>query len=132
MGTTAQAASPVGAGTLSSIAATRSAPGQVARAGQSRSWHSVSGGEFHSCATRTDHTLWCWGAAAYGELGTGRTEGVYPPVQVGFATDWRSVAAGYGHTCGVRIDGTLWCWGYNNRGQLGDRHTPVKVGFATT
>jgi alpha-tubulin suppressor-like RCC1 family protein len=31
----------------------------------------LSGGFFHTCALRTDKSVWCWGANAYGQLGRG-------------------------------------------------------------
>jgi alpha-tubulin suppressor-like RCC1 family protein len=34
-------------------------------------WTHVSAGQLHTCATKADHSLWCWGANAYGQLGDG-------------------------------------------------------------
>jgi alpha-tubulin suppressor-like RCC1 family protein len=84
-------------------------------------WASVSSGGFHTCATRTDATLWCWGANTVGELGIGSTSDQDRPQQVTTpaATGWATAAAGDSHTCATRSDGTLWCWGYNGTGQLG-------------
>jgi len=87
-------------------------------------WSAVSVGTDHTCATRADGTLWCWGGNAYGQLGlgVGDTTDRGDPTQVGGAT-WSAVAAGGGHTCATRTDGTLWCWGLNDNGQLGINST---------
>jgi alpha-tubulin suppressor-like RCC1 family protein len=95
-------------------------------------WH-VSVGLQHSCATRFDFTLWCWGRNDFGQLGDGTNIDRSAPVQVGVGTNWVSVDAGNLHTCAQRIDGTLWCWGYNDAGELGDgtstsRSSPTQVG----
>lgn len=36
-------------------------------------WVSVTAGAVHTCAIRTDRTLWCWGGDDYGDLGLGGT-----------------------------------------------------------
>jgi alpha-tubulin suppressor-like RCC1 family protein len=94
-------------------------------------------GDDHTCAIRTDHTLWCWGDNGYGQLGTGGTSGTSTntPARVGTDTNWATVSAGGEFTCATRTDRTLWCWGYNYFGQLGtgstgDASTPVQVGTA--
>lgn len=97
---------------------------------------SIATGNWHTCAVRTDGTLWCWGSNYAGQLGDGTTTDRNSPVQIGDATTWARIDAGNSHTCAIRTDGTLWCWGNNFRGQLGDgtttnRKTPVQVGTAT-
>ena len=84
-------------------------------------WASVTAGEFHTCATRTSGTLWCWGWNGHGELGIGSNIGQDRPRQVITPAPggWASVTAGYLDTCSTRTSGTLWCWGYNVAGQLG-------------
>jgi alpha-tubulin suppressor-like RCC1 family protein len=94
---------------------------------------------YHTCAVRTDGTLWCWGRNSDGELGIGPGASKNTPAQVGKATDWSLVSSGgYStyHSCAVKTTGTLWCWGGNTSGQLGDgtrisRDTPTQVGSAT-
>jgi alpha-tubulin suppressor-like RCC1 family protein len=102
----------------------------------STGWASVTGGNEHTCATRTDGTLWCWGADSNGQLGNGSfsTTDFDVPQQVTWpsGTGWASVAAGWYHTCAPRADGTLWCWGANFNGQLGtgnevDQDLPQQV-----
>jgi alpha-tubulin suppressor-like RCC1 family protein len=101
--------------------------------GSRTDWTSLVAGALHTCATRVDHTLWCWGYNGEGGLGLGDTDDRHFPVQVGVDTDWASLALGGFHTCATRTDGTLWCWGWNRYGQLGvrdtvNRLTPTQVG----
>jgi alpha-tubulin suppressor-like RCC1 family protein len=96
-------------------------PQQITR--KSAGWTSVTAGEDHGCATRTDGGLWCWGNNFSGQLGNGSTNTLQnlPPQQVTSpaADGWARVAAGDEFTCAVRSDSTLWCWGYNGGGELG-------------
>ncbi|BFU46180.1 Ig-like domain-containing protein [Krasilnikovia sp. MM14-A1004] len=108
-----------------------------ARVGTATTWATVSVGAGHTCATRTDETLWCWGANGSAQLGDGTATNRAEPWQVGNALRWAAVSAGDSYTCGITTDGALWCWGANPSGQLGDgtttdRSTPVRVGVATT
>lgn len=80
----------------------------------------VSVGSDHTCARKTDGTLWCWGKNTDGQLGIGNTTASTVPVQVtGLAGNVTSVSVGNGHTCARKTDGTLWCWGSNFDGELG-------------
>ncbi len=79
---------------------------------------SVAVGPDHSCALRTDRTVWCWGANKYGQLGNGTTIGSVVPVQAAI-TNVVSVDVGAFHTCAVRTTQSVWCWGRNNFHQLG-------------
>lgn len=93
------------------------------------------GGTGHTCAIKTDGTLWCWGYNHGGQLGDGTTDGpkVLPVHAAGLGSNVARVAAGYGHTCAIKTDGALWCWGANHAGQAGDGTTdglklsPVQV-----
>jgi len=84
-------------------------------------WAATSAGGAHTCATRTDGTLWCWGKNGNGQLGIGSVTSEFLPQQVSTpaATGWAAVSAGGFHACATRTDGTLWCWGANYDGQLG-------------
>ena len=44
-------------------------PGQI---GSETNWQNVSVGTHHTCAVKTDHTLWCWGSNDDGQLGVGQ------------------------------------------------------------
>jgi alpha-tubulin suppressor-like RCC1 family protein len=95
-------------------------------------WKSVSGGQYHTTAIKTDGTLWVWGYNAYGQLGINATTNRTTPVTTILGgTDWKSVAGGGYFTAAIKTDGTLWTWGRNSYGQLGiggdvlNRTTPV-------
>ena len=99
-------------------------------------WASITAGSYHTCATRTDGTLWCWGNNDSGQLGIGSESetGQDLPQQVTTPAPggWTSVTAGGFHTCATRTGGTLWCWGWGASGQLGigngnDQDLPQQV-----
>jgi len=85
-------------------------------------WSSVSAGEYHTTAIRSDGTLWSWGYNGYGQLG----DGTYgnnrntPRQESTYAHDWSSVDAGWIHTAAIKTNGTLWSWGYGGQGQMGN------------
>ena len=95
-------------------------------------WKSVSLGERHTAATKTDGTLWTWGKNDNGQLGTNDTTQRNAPVTT-FAggNDWKQVNCGYSsHTAAIKTDGSLWIWGAGGDGRLGtndttQRNTPV-------
>jgi len=91
--------------------------------GTGEAWLSVSAGNYHTCATQTDESLWCWGYNQYGQLGDGSSMSKRAPVQVGTQDDWTTISAGGIETCGIRNAQTLWCWGLNTYGSLGDGTT---------
>jgi alpha-tubulin suppressor-like RCC1 family protein len=101
-------------------------------------WTSPSTGDYHTCAVKTDGTLWCWGANGNGRLGDNTTTARHLPTQeFTAATDWALVSAGSSHTCAVKTDNTLWCWGFNGSRSLGDntttdRHLPTQEVTAAT
>jgi alpha-tubulin suppressor-like RCC1 family protein len=94
---------------------------------------SVALGGAHTCAVKTDGSLWCWGSNYYGQLGDGTGGwGAYSNTPVPITSGVSSVALGGAHTCAVKTDGSLWCWGDNEYGQLGDgtnidSDTPVRI-----
>ncbi|MBI2234593.1 MAG: chromosome condensation regulator RCC1, partial [Micavibrio aeruginosavorus] len=84
-------------------------------------WASVADGNLndHTCALKTNGTLYCWGSDASGQLGNGATTGnQVSPVSIGPV--WASVATGSSNTCAIATGGgALYCWGANSNGQLG-------------
>lgn len=90
-------------------------------------------GGFHTCAVKTDGTLWCWGQNDSGQLGDGTNIESAVPKQVGsLGSSVAAVVASGAHTCALKNDGTVWCWGANDQGQLGDgtadsHNVPVQV-----
>src|SRR5262245_27668782 len=82
-------------------------------------------GHHFSCLVKHDHTVWCAGENASGELGIGmvtvvRTERLQVIDANGPITDATAVTAGREHACALRAGGSVWCWGLNNQGQLGN------------
>ncbi len=102
-------------------------------------WKSVSAGRYHTCAIRTDDSLWCWGDGSNGRTGLGDEEERLEPEQVGAGSDlasgWDSVKALSTHSCALRDGGQLWCWGRGSALGLGedteDQMTPQQVGAGT-
>jgi alpha-tubulin suppressor-like RCC1 family protein len=78
-------------------------------------WSAVAAGAAHTCAIRTDGTLWCWGSNSRGQLGDGTLATRNRPVRVE-GEGWLSVTCGTDHTCGTRADNSTWCWGNNTDG----------------
>src|SRR5262245_37765699 len=89
----------------------------------------VIAGSMHTCALRSDGTVWCWGDNAKVGLGDGTTTNRSTPVQVteGNAqtpfTSAADIAAGDGTSCASKTNGSAWCWGGNADGQVGDGTT---------
>ena len=99
-------------------------------------WSSVSCGDSHTIAIKTNGTLCAWGSNYYDQLGFGDATDRYTPTQVGTDTNWSSVSCGAEYTVAIKTDGTLWAWGRNNYGQLGlgtttQMNTPTQVGTDT-
>ncbi len=87
---------------------------------------------WHTCAVRTDTTVWCWGRNSAGQLGDGSTTDRPTPVQVVGLADVAQVSAGYYTSCALQHDGSTWCWGAGGSGRLGHGSTqgsltPVQV-----
>ncbi|PKN26695.1 MAG: hypothetical protein CVU65_04900 [Deltaproteobacteria bacterium HGW-Deltaproteobacteria-22] len=92
-------------------------------------WAQVSAGGNHTCARRSDDTVWCWGDNTYGQLGDATLFPRLTPVQVkgvggaGFLGGIVSLHAGGSHTCALASSGAALCWGYNGNGRLGTGNT---------
>lgn len=110
----------LGNGTTSDTAVVE--PVQVSALGTSVA--EVSTGNYHTCARKTDGSLWCWGLNSWAQLGDGTTVDRSTPVQISaLGTSVVEVAVGTAHTCARKSDGSVWCWGDNRYGQLGDGTT---------
>lgn len=110
----------------------QSSPQQV---GTELGWTSVDLGHLHSCATRIDGRLWCWGGNAAGQLDVVDRSSQNRPVEITTANSWYSVALGNVHTCALFADGRYACWGDNLSGQLGKGRTvsrPLPVSVSPT
>lgn len=90
----------------------------------------IAAGHEHTCARRTDGTVWCWGNGFLGSLGDGqsgtghlRTTATRVRRGSGHLTRVTGIASNGYHTCARRTDGTAWCWGYAANGQIGDGTT---------
>jgi hypothetical protein len=91
---------------------------------------SVSAGNRHTLAIKTDGSLWAWGDNGWGQLGDSILTNQSSPVKVMESVE--SVSAGNSHTLAIKTDGSLWAWGsnkwgYNAEGQLGDGTTTNSV-----
>ena len=64
----------------------------------------VAAGGTHSCLTRSDGTVLCWGGNGAGQAD--------PPDGT-----FTALTAGYSHTCGLRPGGAVECWGGSSAGQ---------------
>ncbi|MEE2903997.1 MAG: hypothetical protein VYC39_16850 [Myxococcota bacterium] len=83
---------------------------------EERNWTSVSVSMTHTCATKSDGTLWCWGlnklnSDTYSRLALNSVIEHYSEPQLLNGQGWLKVAAGKDHSCAARSDNTLWCWG---------------------
>jgi alpha-tubulin suppressor-like RCC1 family protein len=78
------------------------------------SFRGVGLGDGHSCAVRSDGTLWCSGRNSQRQLGPASdSEQERTLLQIGTGNDWQQVLAGMQQSCGLRSDRSLWCWGTN-------------------
>jgi len=99
-------------------------------------YKTISAGQNHTIALKTDGSLWAWGDNNYGQLGDGTNTSSSTPIQIGVETGWLAISAGVDYTIGLKTDGSLWAWGQNGYGRLGDgtntsRNTPVQIGIET-
>lgn len=101
--------------------------------GTDSDWIEVSAGSTHSCAVKSNGTLWTWGYNDYGQLGDGTWIQKNIPTQIGNDTDWKKVETSSRTTIAIKIDNTIWGWGRNDVGQLGNGNylsinSPVQIG----
>ena len=79
----------------------------------------VVAGYGHSCARKSNGTVWCWGDNFSSQLGFVNLSGVPGPVPIVGVQGATSLGAGDSHTCAVVEGGAVWCWGSNQNQQLG-------------
>lgn len=111
----------------------------------SSDWQSVSVGQEHSCAIKTNGDAYCWGSNQYGQLalshgdttcGTGKSafRCSLVPQLVQPGTKFLSISAGTKHSCAITNLRQAYCWGSNENGQVSDVATtgPTLVRIAGT
>jgi alpha-tubulin suppressor-like RCC1 family protein len=86
----------------------------------------VATGGNDSCALVYPGKVYCWGANALGQLGSGAGTDSPIPLFVtlaggssGSGSQTKQIAVGDGHACALTLDSRVWCWGDNSQGQLG-------------
>lgn len=110
--------------------------------GSDTTWLQVNSSYTFSIGSKTNGTIYGWGAGQYGVTGTGDEVTKSSPVQIGALTTWTAnIANGFYHTLALRSDGTLWAWGWSNFGQIGNNFrgavgndgisSPVQIGADT-
>jgi alpha-tubulin suppressor-like RCC1 family protein len=96
--------------------------------------YTLSAGDSHTSAIKTDGTLWVWGSGSNGALGTLSTTRKFTPVTT-FAggTNWKQVSLSiFVSGSAIKTDGTLWLWGSGTNGQIGNAQTTNKLTPVTT
>lgn len=88
----------------------------------------------HSCSRHEDGTVWCWGAGAVGQLGTGDDRNLARPAPVVGIDDAVGLAVGDDFGCARRRDDSVACWGRGDAGQLGEYrgHLADELVFGST
>lgn len=103
--------------------------------GSRRTALQVATGRAHTCVLLDDHSVKCWGANNFGQLGQdspaaaiGNAGGPsslesLQPVNLGSGRTAVSIGAGGDTSCAVLDNATLKCWGSNSNYQLGNNTT---------
>lgn len=97
-------------------------------------WKTVSAGEEHTAAIRSDGSLWTWGSNEWGQLGNGNYLDSGLPQRIGTDTNWKAISCGRNHVIALKTNGTIWAWGANDYKQLGTGvvansvNHPVQIG----
>ena len=85
----------------------------------------------HFLATKTDGTLWAWGANNDGQLGQNAKTNLSSPTQIPgttWSTNLKDLTVNYDTVGAIKTDGTLWMWGDNYYGAT----TSPSSGASTT
>jgi alpha-tubulin suppressor-like RCC1 family protein len=83
----------------------------------------IAAGPFHTCAVRTDGTVWCWGQNDKGQVGGGPTKCALVPMQVKGVTGAKAISVGQAFSCALLGTGEVQCWGDDAAGELGNGTT---------
>ena len=91
----------------------------------------VAAGEDHTCATRKNGQIVCWGRGDYGELGDGLKKSSVPPILVGNNIPFGVHISAGGFTTCAEVGGSfkVQCWGQNNFAQLGNGNANLGDGL---
>jgi alpha-tubulin suppressor-like RCC1 family protein len=84
----------------------------------------LTAGFDYTCGLTPAGAGFCWGANAYGQLGTGNFVSVDEPAPVLGGMTLIAIDGGDFHTCALDSQYNAWCWGKNMYGELGDG-TPI-------
>jgi len=111
-----------------------SSPVQV---GSDATWSTITTMGYGCITTKTDGTLWTWGANSFGMLGINNTTAYSSPKQVPGTTWTGDITGGSQFGAAIKTDGSLWMWGVNEYGMLGQNSktnysSPRQVGSETT
>ncbi|MEJ5165550.1 MAG: hypothetical protein WHV67_00805 [Thermoanaerobaculia bacterium] len=84
------------------------------------------------CNNSLSGTVTGFGFNQFGQLGNGKNDNTYIPVNTLNISNILKVSAGGEHSLALKNDGTVWAWGHNDSGQLGDgsfndSNVPVQV-----
>ena len=92
----------------------------------------ITAGFEHTCARKSDGSVYCWGVNSSGQIGVTSTANCIQapnynsPIpcvdkpQLVIATGMSQVAAGDMHTCALTTSGGVQCWGDGSYGEVGD------------
>lgn len=105
--------------------------------GTASDWKEISSGSYFNLATKTNGTLWTWGANENGQIGDGSFLDILTPILLGTLTNWKNISAGGYFSSATNNLDDLKLWGSNFRGQLGNNTTtnsnvPVLISCPTT
>ena len=81
----------------------------------------VAAGYYHALALCADGTLWSWGNADAGALGTGAgvTGNVYNPQKIAGLPGIKAIASDGYFNLALDVEGNIWAWGTDQFGELG-------------